>query len=89
MKLTKTKIDKAGYALSKGDFRSEDELLELEAVFDEYRKSHLQPLSETTIDLQSWLNSYGGSYYIAQRLKRKPQIVRKLNRLRDALHECV
>ena len=81
MKLTKTKIDRAGIALSKGEFRSEEELLELEGVFDEYRKSHLQPLSETTIDLQNWLNAYGGSYYIAQRLKRKPQIVRKLNRL--------
>ena len=81
MKLTKTKIDRAGIALAKGEFRSEEELLELEGVFDEYRKSHLQPLSETTIALQNWLNTYGGSYYIAQRLKRKPQIVRKLNRL--------
>lgn len=81
MKLTKTKIDRAGIALSKGEFRSEEELLELEGVFDEYRKSHLQPLSETTIELQNWLNAYGGSYYIAQRLKRKPQIIRKLNRL--------
>lgn len=81
MKLTKTKIDRAGVALSKGEFRSEEELLELEGVFDEYRKSHLQPLSETTIELQNWLNAYGGSYYIAQRLKRKPQIIRKLNRL--------
>lgn len=81
MKLSKTKIDKSGYALAKGSFSSDEEYLELESIFDEYRKSHLQPLSETTIELQNWLNSYGGSYYIAQRLKRKPQIVRKLNRL--------
>ncbi|KAB0604052.1 RelA/SpoT domain-containing protein [Castellaniella defragrans] len=81
MKLTKTRIDRVGIALSKGEFRSEEELLELEGIFDEYRKSHLQPLSETTIELQHWLNLYGDSYYIAQRLKRKPQIVRKLNRL--------
>ena len=78
MKLTKTKIDRAGTALSKREFRSEEEFVELESVFDEYRKSHLQPLSETTIELQNWLNAYGGSYYIAQRLKRKPQIVRML-----------
>lgn len=81
MNISKTKIDKSGYALAKGNFGSDDEFLDLENVFDEYRKSHLQPLSETTIELQNWLNSYGGSYYIAQRLKRKPQIVRKLNRL--------
>jgi ppGpp synthetase/RelA/SpoT-type nucleotidyltranferase len=56
-------------------------MIELEDVFDEYRKSHLEPLSETTLELQGWLNEYGHDYYIAQRLKRKPQIVRKLNRL--------
>lgn len=56
-------------------------MIELEDVFDEYRKSHLEPLSETTLELQRWLNEYGHDYYIAQRLKRKPQIIRKLNRL--------
>lgn len=56
-------------------------MVELEDVFDEYRKSHLEPLSETTLELQRWLNEYGHDYYIAQRLKRKPQIIRKLNRL--------
>ncbi|WP_376766870.1 RelA/SpoT domain-containing protein [Rhizobium laguerreae] len=33
------------------------------------------------MELQRWLHDYGGRYYIAQRLKRKPQIVRKLRRL--------
>ncbi|MBO1249529.1 RelA/SpoT domain-containing protein [Comamonas denitrificans] len=56
-------------------------MVEFEDVFDEYRKSHLEPLSETTLELQRWLNEYGHDYYIAQRLKRKPQIIRKLNRL--------
>lgn len=54
--------------------------LELEDAFDEYRKSHLQPLSETTLELQHWLSSFNKPYYIAQRLKRKPQILRKLLR---------
>lgn len=78
---SKSRIDKAGQALAKAVYRNEDELIELEDVFDEYRKSHLQPLSETTIELQHLMTNYGGQYYIAQRLKRKPQIVRKLNRL--------
>lgn len=78
---SKSKIDKSGYALAKGKYQDEVELLDLEDVFDEYRKAHLQPLSETTIELQLLMANYGAPYYIAQRIKRKPQIVRKLNRL--------
>jgi ppGpp synthetase/RelA/SpoT-type nucleotidyltranferase len=78
---SKTKIDRAGLALAKNKYRDDDEYFELEEVFDEYRKAHLQPLSETTLELQHLLANYGAQYYIAQRLKRKPQIIRKLNRL--------
>lgn len=83
MAISKAKIDKAGLALTKSEDEIEniDEYLELEQVFDDYRKSHLQPLTETTLELQKWLSNYGTSYYIAQRLKRKPQIIRKLKRL--------
>jgi ppGpp synthetase/RelA/SpoT-type nucleotidyltranferase len=81
MALSKSKIDRAGAALARDQYRSDDEYIELEDLFDDYRKSHLQPLSETTLELQGWLSEYGQPYYIAQRLKRKPQIVRKLNRL--------
>lgn len=79
--VSKSTIDRAGSALARAQYRTDEEYIELEDVFDEYRKSHLQPLSETTLELQRWLTEYGGSYYIAQRLKRKPQIVRKLKRL--------
>lgn len=81
MKFSNARIDKAGQALAKDIVDNVEEYFELEEVFDEYRKSHLQPLTETTLELQQWLNSYGSSYYIAQRLKRKPQIIRKLLRL--------
>ncbi|WP_257389216.1 RelA/SpoT domain-containing protein [Tahibacter caeni] len=81
MALTKNKIDRAGAALAKEGFRNVEDMIELEDAFDEYRKSHLEPLSKTTLELQAWLNEYGHDYYIAQRLKRKPQIIRKLNRL--------
>ncbi|GAB1460736.1 hypothetical protein MASR2M50_25100 [Thauera sp.] len=77
---SKSKVDKAGQALAKGNARTEEELIELESVFNDYRKSHLQPLTELTLELQRWLTEYGAKYYIAQRLKRKPQIIRKLNR---------
>jgi ppGpp synthetase/RelA/SpoT-type nucleotidyltranferase len=81
MTLSKSQIDKSGRSLAfpKDELTEED--LELEALFDAYRASHLQPLSETTMELQQWLYNYGSSYYIAQRLKRKPQIIRKLKRL--------
>jgi ppGpp synthetase/RelA/SpoT-type nucleotidyltranferase len=79
--ISKARIDRAGAAIARSQYRSDDEYFELEELFDEYRKSHLQPLSETTLELQSWLDEYGQPYYIAQRLKRKPQIVSKLRRL--------
>ncbi|MBU6474859.1 MAG: RelA/SpoT domain-containing protein, partial [Alphaproteobacteria bacterium] len=81
MPISKSKIDKAGRALAKYDYKDEVEYIELEELFDEHRMSHLQPLSETTIELQRLMAGYGREYYIAQRLKRKPQIIRKLNRL--------
>ncbi len=77
--VSKAKIDKAGLALA-GRHNVPNDISEFENIFDEYRKSHLQPLSEMTLELQQWLSQYGTKYYIAQRLKRKPQILRKLNR---------
>ncbi len=58
-----------------------EDSIELEYIFDDYRAAHLEPLSQTTLELQRWLHDAGGEYYIAQRLKRKPQIIRKLKRL--------
>lgn len=81
MKISRAKIDKAGVAFAKDDFKNAEDLVELEDVFNEFRKDHLQPLTETTLELQQWLTDYKTKYYIAQRLKRKPQIIRKLNRL--------
>jgi ppGpp synthetase/RelA/SpoT-type nucleotidyltranferase len=78
--LSKSRIDKAGRSLAH-PAELTIEAMELEEDFDEYRISHLEPLSLTTLELQQWLHGYGGSYYIAQRVKRKPQIVRKLRRL--------
>lgn len=84
---SKSKVDKADQALAKGNARTEEELIELESVFNDYRKSHLQPLTELTLELQRWPTEYGAKYYIAQRLKRKPQIIRKLNRLHVRLSQ--
>lgn len=81
MKLSKSKIDRAGVGLAKENYRDADEWIEYEYILDEYRKAHLQPLTETTLELQQWLTGYESDYYVAQRLKRKPQITRKLGRL--------
>jgi ppGpp synthetase/RelA/SpoT-type nucleotidyltranferase len=77
---SKNKIDKAGRYLSKAVELTE-EGIEFEDIFDAYRAAHLEPLSITTLDLQRWLHEFGAGYYIAQRLKRKPQILRKMRRL--------
>lgn len=79
--LSKTRIDRAGDALARDRYRTDDEYLEADDILDRYRESHLLPLSETTSAVQGWLAHYGEPYYIAQRLKRKPQIIRKLRRL--------
>lgn len=81
MKLSKSNIDRAGVGLAKENYKDADEWIGYEDVLDEYRKAHLQPLTETTLELQAWLTGYESDYYIAQRLKRKPQIIRKLGRL--------
>jgi ppGpp synthetase/RelA/SpoT-type nucleotidyltranferase len=78
---SKTAIDRAGRALAKGSFASDEERLRHEAILDAYRQAHLEPLTSTTLQLQSWMSGFKGQYYIAQRLKRKPQIIRKLQRL--------
>lgn len=77
---SKAKIDQAGRALSKNEFSSGDHEIESEIIFDDYRRAHLQPLTETTHQIQTWLTNFDRRYYIAQRLKRKPQIIRKLRR---------
>jgi len=78
--ISKSRIDKAGRNLAHpGELTIES--IELEENFDDYRISHLEPLSSITLELQGWLHDYGESYYIAQRVKRKPQIIRKLRRL--------
>lgn len=81
MKLSKTRIDRAGDALARERYRTDDEYLGADDVVDEYRAQHLAPLTETTAALQVWLDDHGEPYYLAQRLKRKPQILRKLSRL--------
>lgn len=78
---SKSAIDRAGRALAKGSFASDEERAQHEAVLDAYRQAHLEPLTSTTLQLQSWMSGFSGQYYIAQRLKRKPQIIRKLRRL--------
>ena len=81
MYISKTKIDKAGVILaSNGYGYTEDEYIQSEFIFDEYRRIHLDPLTKTTIEIQDFLSKSSIKYYIAQRLKRKPQIIRKLNR---------
>ena len=79
--VSKNKIDKAGATLSDKERQYDDISLEMDYIFDDYRKNNLEPLTDLTLDIQSWLQSYDNNYYIAQRLKRKPQILRKLRRL--------
>ena len=84
---SKTKIDKAGEILSKNVVTDEVRYIEAEDVFNEYRGLHLAPLMQTTMMLQNWMDQSGKGYYIAMRLKRRPQILRKLRRLHVRLSQ--
>ncbi|MEG1452091.1 RelA/SpoT domain-containing protein [Brevundimonas sp.] len=80
MKISKTQIDRAGISMSDDSIPYDETKLKYDIIFDEYRKEHLEPLTQFTISLQKWLLESGRDFYIAQRLKRKPQILRKLKR---------
>jgi hypothetical protein len=84
---SKSRIDRAGAALARDRYRTDDEYLESDDVLDNYRAAHLEPLTWTTATLQEWLDEHGKPYYLAQRLKRKPQILRKLARLKVRLSQ--
>lgn len=45
----------------------------------------MQPLTSTTIAIQNWFRADNATYIIVQRLKRKPQILKKLRRLNTRL----
>jgi len=80
MGISKTKLDKAGSILAKSSIYDET-TLEADIILDSWRENHILPLTEITLKLQEWLKDFKQEYYLAQRLKRKPQIIRKLNRL--------
>jgi len=80
--MSKKGIDRAGKALSTESWKSEEQYFEYHIILDEYRKEHLEPLTNVTLKLQEWLSGFkDSSYVIAQRLKRKPQIIKKLRTL--------
>ena len=78
--ISKTKIDKVGKILINPEGYSLDDIVKANEIFDNYRMQHLKPLTELTIKIKAWLVDFSYDYYIAQRLKRRPQIIKKLKR---------
>lgn len=81
MVISNSKINKAADVLCHEAWKTDEEYVEFDEIVDDYRKNHLIPLTEVTLKLQEWLATFSQNYYIAQRLKRKPQILNKLKRL--------
>jgi ppGpp synthetase/RelA/SpoT-type nucleotidyltranferase len=77
---SKSKINKSGRLLASGQLSIDDTEHELNIVFDWWREMHLTPLTEVTLKLIEWLQEIDSSIIINQRLKRKPQIVKKIRR---------
>ena len=85
--ISRSQIDKAGSILTGSKIVSDEDFIKYEDIFDEYRKEHLPILTKITLDIQSLLTSDGKNFYIAQRLKRKPRIIAKLQRLSTRLSQ--
>lgn len=83
---SKNKIDKAGKILASGQY-SDEEYIEADDIFNEYREAHLQPLIDVTSKIQSWMEELSIIYCMAYRLKRKPQILKKLLRFTTRLSQ--
>lgn len=77
---SKSQIDRFGKWLIRPEGIPEDKLLDAEIALDEWRQEFLQPLTDVTLKCQELLQNEIPNIYIAQRLKRKPQIINKLNR---------
>lgn len=82
---SKSRIDRAGATLSDDNATIDVSYLEMEEVFEIYRRFHLPPLTRLSLELQRLLENSQETYYLAQRLKRKPQILRKLRRFKSRL----
>ena len=76
--ISKSAIDRAGNILAKEKFKTYEEWVAADKIFDDFRQAHLQPLTSTTIAIQNWFRADNATYIIVQRLKRKPQILKKL-----------
>jgi len=85
--LSNNKIDKAGNTLVRNDLINTEEYENAEEILNIYRSEHLEPLMKVTLDLQDWMKASSKGYYIALRLKRKPQIIRKLKRFNVRLSQ--
>ena len=83
--ISKSAIDRAGNILAKEKFKTYEEWVAADKIFDDFRQAHLQPLTSTTIAIQNWFRADNATYIIVQRLKRKPQILKKLRRLNTRL----
>lgn len=83
--ISKSAIDRAGNILAKEKFKTYEEWVAANKIFDDFRQAHLQPLTSTTIAIQNWFRADNATYIIVQRLKRKPQILKKLRRLNTRL----
>ena len=87
---SKSKIDASGRLLLQHDDSTIDgieKIISAEDIFDNYRSMHLAPLMRTTMQLQRWMEDSHKGYYIALRLKRKNQIMRKLKRFHVRLSQ--
>lgn len=84
--LSKSQADRAGRTLQRfihedeGDLRTAYEALQVARA---WRREHAQPLALVTPGVRNWVGQESDEIVVAQRLKRMPQIINKLDRFRS------
>lgn len=76
---SKKKINKAGKELTKGDFFTNDYQEALDLA-NKWRACHAYPINTFQATLRQKIQNFSGDPLVAQRLKRMPTIIDKLNR---------
>ena len=78
--LSKSQVNRAGAVLAQRDSASFDDRFAAIAVADAWRQSHAEPLAWVTEKVAGRVGPVATQCVVAQRLKRMPQIIKKLAR---------
>lgn len=79
--ISKSAIDRAGNILAKEKFKTYEEWVAADKIFDDFRQAHLQPLTSTTIAIQNWFRADNATIYYSSKIKTKTSNFKKIEKV--------